>query len=258
MAEEEGTKIVPTRRSMSNWHLWIAVAAMLLTAACGGGKDARTDLREFYYPIRELRTGMAYLYEPVERPDLGRETWVLTSDSLPTGWELTTRIYDASQTLVQEVVEREVPNGTLALRLSFFTRDTADNVLSLPLRIEEHNLFPYEVSDAAQRYPFRVSYTEPGDSSLVTTLTRLRRFRGIDRVTLPDGDHPAALFSLTEQMDNSGEGTLTLEFSGEELYARGIGLAAWMKVRAPGDTLVYRLQRRMPLPDYERQFGKLP
>ena len=37
-----------------------------------------------------------------------------------------------------------------------------------------------------------------------------------------------------------------------------IGLAAWMKVRAPGDTMVYRLQRRMPLPDYERQFGKLP
>jgi len=258
MAEDEGTKIVPIRRPMPNWHPLAAAVCMVLLGACGAEKEGGADLKEYYWPIRELRSGMAYLYEPVDRPDLGRETWVLTSDSLATGWELTTRIYDASQTLVQEVVEREVPNGTLALRLSFFTRDTADNVRSLPLRIEERNLFPYEVADTSLRFPFKVSYAEPGDSSLVTTLQRLRRFRGIDRVTLPDGDHPAALFSLTEQMDNSGEGTLSLEFSGEELYARGIGLAAWMKVRAPGDTMVYRLQRRMPLPDYERQFGKLP
>lgn len=237
----------------------MAAALMLLfLSACGGDKEGPTDLREYYYPIRDLREGMAYLYEPVDRPDMGRETWVLRSDSLATGWELTARIYDASQTLVQEVVEREVANGTLALSLTFFTRDTADNVVSLPLRIEERNLFPFEVADTAQRFPFRVSYAEPGDSSLVTTLQRLRRFRGLDRVTLPDGDHPAALFALTEQMDNTGEGTLSLTFSGEELYARGIGLAAWMKVRAPGDTMVYRLERRMTLADYERQFGPLP
>lgn len=257
MTDSNGTIIIPQQLRVPKWHTFILIVSLLAFAGLSACKEERSDFRSYYFPISACAEGMVYQYDPIDQPAHGREIWVLKSEPSDSGWILHTRIYDSSKTLVQEVTEREVGNGTIARSYMFYTRDTADNVINVPLQIKRANLFPYDLGDTSLLYTFVVSYREPGDTTLTTTLTRQRRYKGMDEIQLPDGVHKSIVFAIKEKMENEGVGFLTLEFGGEEVYAKDIGLAAWQKVHAPGDTVAYYLKDRMTLKEFTTQFGSL-
>lgn len=258
MADSTGTIIIPHGHFVPKCHfLLIFLVGLIAFAGFAGCSKERTDYKSYYFPIEQCADGMVYIYDPVDQLGHGREIWFLKSEPSDSGWVLRTRIYDSSKTLVQEVTEMEVGNGTIARSYAFFTRDTADQLVTVPLQIQRANLFPYDIGDTSLLYTFVVSYKEPGDTSLTTTLTRQRRYKGKDEILLPDGAHKSLVFALKEKMENEGVGFLTLEFEGEEVYAKDIGLAAWQKVQAPGDTVAYYLQQRLTLKEFTTQFGIL-
>jgi hypothetical protein len=249
------TIIVPSRFQATNWQ-WISggLLLLLLTGAC---QDNRNPLRSYYFPIEDCREGQVYVYASPDDPGLPVQIWLLESTPGDSGWILQTRIYDQSHTLLQVIREREVANGMLALSYQRYLRDTSGQERVRPLEVLRGNLFPFQIPDTSRVFTFQLRYREPDDSTVVTTRTRYRRFKGMDQIHLADGDHPSLVFGLQERIEIEEEGVMTLDFHGEEVYARHIGLAAWLQVPAPGDTILYLLRERYSRRDFEKAHGPL-
>lgn len=171
---------------------------------------------------------------------------------------LFTRIFDPSHSLIQTIRETEVTNGMLADEAIYFTRDTLDQKIVVPLNITRNALFPFTVPDTSKVYTYQASWLEPGDSSLTTTLTRYRRYDRMETITRPNGKKvESVIMHLQEKMENNGEGVLSLEFQGEETYGKGLGLIAWKRILPSGDTIAFQLKETMSLHQYEAKYGKL-
>ncbi len=256
MPGETASTIVPHPLQPTKCHLVRAlIAGIFLVYGCGKEDEG---YRSYYFPLAELEDGMVYVYEPVLQLGFGTQIWLLQSTQTDTGRVLSTRIYDNTHTLVQEVRELEVQNGTVALSYTRYLTDSSGQIMRLEPQILRRNLFPYEVADTSRVFAFQLRYPEPGDPTLLTTRTRYRRLKGMDQITLAEGDFPALVFALKEKIEVEQEGFLTLEYSGEEVYARGIGLAAWQQIPQPGDTILYRLAARQSREEYEKSHGTLP
>jgi len=255
MSAPTDTIIVPSRLRPPNWQ-WISGWLLLLSLATACEEDTY-PLRSYYFPIEDCREGQVYVYGSPDDPGLPGQIWLLQSAPGDSGWILQTRIYDQSHTLLQEIREREVANGVLALSYQRYLRDSSGQERVLPLEILRGNLFPYLIPDTGRVYTFQLRFREPGDSTVVTTRTRYRRFKGMDHIRLADGVHPSLVLGLQERIEIEEEGVMTLDFQGEEVYARNIGLAAWQQVPAPGDTIVYQLRARYSRSDYEKAHGPL-
>lgn len=248
------TTIVPLLPAVPKWQMFL-LWSLPLFWACGEGN---TPYRDFYFPIRGLEQAEVYVYEPLDQPGLGRQIWLLQGMPSDSGWILHTRIYDQTHTLLQEIREQELANGVRAISYRRYLRDSSGQVLVHPMVILRANLFPYAIPDTSRVFTFQLRFSDPGDSAVVTTRTRYRRFKGMDRIQLADREYPSLVLGLQERIEIDDEGMMTLDFSGEEVYAEGIGLAAWQQVPAPGDTLIYLLKERLPRTDYERNHGILP
>lgn len=238
---------------MPNCHLLLALGILLGLSAC---REGTPPLKPYYFPIAQLEEGMVYRYENAKRVGRLEELWALQSNRTDSGLMLQTHVFTVSHILLQEKYEWEVSNGILMLSSTFHTRDSQFNLITVPLEIQRDNVFPYELPDTGRVYIQRYRYPEPADTSHVTTLTRIRRYSGIDTLLLKDGPVEAVVFDVHDILENEGEGVLTLEVHGREFYGKGLGLAAWEKYRGRGDTLRMRLHDRIPLKEYIQQYGK--
>ncbi len=228
---------------------------VLLWCSCG---DQANPYKVYYFPLEQFDEGMVYIYEPANELALGNEIWSLTTTRTDSGMTLLTRIYDQSNSLLQTIRETEVVNGMLADETIYYTRDTLDQPVIVPLHITRNALFPFTVPDTSKVYTYQASWKEPGDSSLTTTLTRYRRYDRMETVTQPDGKKvEGVVMGLQEKVENDGEGVLSLEFHGEETYGKHVGLIAWKRILPSGDTIAFRLKETMPLSHYEAKYGKL-
>lgn len=243
---------------MPNCHTlltWFIGFIMLLSIGCGSSEN---PYKGYYFPLEDFDQGMIYIYEPANELGLGNEIWAFTTVQTDSGMVLLTRIFDPLNTLIQTIRETEVVNGMLADETVYYTRDTNDNQVIVPLTISRNALFPFTVPDTSKVYTYQASWKEPGDSTLTTTLTRYRRYDRMEVVSLP-GRKPveSVVMHLQEKIENDGEGVLSLEMSGEETYGKRLGLVAWKRILPTGDTIAYQLKETMPLHQYEAKFGRL-
>ncbi|MCF8237298.1 MAG: hypothetical protein K9I85_04025 [Saprospiraceae bacterium] len=228
---------------------------ILIMSGCG---DRQNPYKDYYFPLDQLDEGMIYIYEPANALGLGNEIWSLSTIQTDTGTVLFTRIFDPSHSLIQTIRETEVMNGMLADETIYYTRDTLDQKVIVPLKITRNALFPFTVPDTAKVYTYQASWREPGDTTLTTTLTRYRRYERMQTITRPNGEKvESVIMHLQEKMENDGEGVLSLEFQGEETYGKGLGLIAWKRILPTGDTIAFQLKETMPLHQYEAKYGKL-
>lgn len=243
---------------MPNCHTlftWFIASFLLLSIGCGNSEN---PYKAYYFPIDDFDEGMVYIYEPANELALGNEIWAFSTVQTDSGTVLLTRIFDQLHTLIQTIRETEVVNGMLADETIYYTRDTNDVQVVVPLTITRNALFPFTVPDTSKVYTYQASWKEPGDSTLTTTLTRYRRYDRMEILSLP-GRKPleSVVMGLQEKIDNDGEGVLSLEMKGEETYAKRLGLVAWKRILPTGDTIAYQLKETMPLNQYESKFGRL-
>lgn len=243
---------MPNCHSLLTWFIGLI---LLLSIGCGSSEN---PYKAYYFPLEDFDNGMVYIYEPANELALGNEIWVFSTVQTDSGSVLLTRIFDPLNTLIQTIRETEVVNGMLADETVYYTRDTNDNQVVVPLTIARNALFPFTVPDTSKVYTYQASWKEPGDSTLTTTLTRYRRYDRMEAVSLP-GRKPveSVVMRLQEKIDNDGEGVLSLEMSGEETYGKHLGLVAWKRILPTGDTIAYQLKETMSLNQYEAKFGRL-
>ena len=84
-----------------------------------------------------------------------------------------------------------------------------------------------------------------------------RRFAGDTVIRYQGLTYNAVKFDLRELFEYDKEGVLEQEYTGEEIYARGLGLVYYRKDIADDFQLEYRLVDRYPMEQLEAKFRTL-
>ena len=223
--------------------------------ACQG--DGQRDIRAYYFPAEDLHSGQVYQYALTQNGQTANEYWYYRSTLRDSGLFLTATNYDRNYQIAQITTEKLFANGAVSRDYFVYDPDTASGkVTQVRATVESANVFPFRVTDSLGVFLFRLHYAPANDTAAKIYVIRNRRFLGDG----PDFEwqgktYPCIRFGLREVVGNEKEGASEVEGTGEEWYARGLGLVYSRK--SFGD---YRLESRLtdqfPMTELERRAGK--
>ncbi|MBL7774763.1 MAG: hypothetical protein JNK89_02105 [Saprospiraceae bacterium] len=227
---------------------------VFLFLACTDGKR---NIRDYYFPVYDLQKGLVYAYAAEEGDSTDRRYWFYNSFVRDSGTFLVGTQYDRYFAINQIVREKIVDNGSLARNTFLYELDTASGK-AIPVRavIESANLFPFQVTDSLGIFLYSLHYTPPTDTGATIALVRNRRFLGDGPPFQFQGkSYPTVRFGLQEAIRHNAEGSAEIEGSGEEWYAKGLGLVYFRKSFGPGGAIryAYRLTETFSMQELERR-----
>ena len=240
---------------MRHFLIGSALALLSLLAACRG--DGQRDIRDYYLPTKDLYDGLVYHYDLTQNGSPVEEYWYYRSILRDSGLFLTATNYDRFFQINQLTTEKIFANGAVTRDYFVYEPDTATGtVRQIRAVVESANVFPFRVTDSLGIFLFRLHYAPTTDTTAKIYLIRNRRFLGDGPdFELQGQKYPCIRFGLQEAIGNEQEGASEVEGTGEEWYARGIGLVYSRKTF--GDyRLEARLKDRFPMPELERRAGK--
>lgn len=216
--------------------------------------DAHRNLEPFYFPLKKLEDGLVYEYQSTSNPNDPPMYWYYRTVVQDGETHLVGMAYDPEFEPDQLVREKRVDNGMLLA--DFYTYEMGEDEKKKQIRanIEADNVFS-----------FRVDETKPGvlltslnwqtlaDSAKIT-LVRNRQFGGDTTFVFEGKDVPAIRMNTVELVEHTTEGTLPLEFPGEEWYAEGLGLVYLKKDINPKWKMAYELVDVYPMKKFEEKF----
>lgn len=232
------------------------VCCCLLFLLAGGCRpdDGRRDIRDFYFPLKSLTDGLVYEYRPLRYDSLTPVYWYYRSLLLEEGIFLTGTYYEYDLTPQQFIREEMVSNGMLLEDIFLYETDSTGRQQQVAVEVLAGNAFPFAVSDSSGIFLYKVRWQPPSDPGATITLIKNRRFLGDTTLTIGEQKYDCIAFEVRELLEREENGYLEKEFSGLELYAKGVGLVYYKKDIADDLTLEYQLARRYPMTELEDQF----
>jgi hypothetical protein len=220
----------------------------LLLSACAYFSDI-PNLKDYYYPIAQLKEGKVYEYTPANNDTLAGYYWYFhtlrpdpkQSDKAQSNY-LTGTYYDVNYEIAQMVSEEVVSNGTILDEAYLFLSDNNGVKQQIKVAIDAANVFPFEVKDTNTVLFYKIHWKNPKDTTEQLTLTRNRRYRGKTTYSFKGHSYDCIQFELRELIDSEKEGHWQQEYKGQEFYAKGIGLVYSEKVINKNFVLAYRLK----------------
>lgn len=230
---------------------WFSALLALLSACSGGDKR---DIREYYFPLSALRSGVVYEYDLVGIDSSAPEYWYYRSFLRDSGQFLVGTFYDSRFEIGQIVREKIVRNGAQAREYHLYQPDTSGQQTPIPTRIESPDVFPFEVKDSNSVYLFSLNFHPPEDPDATIYVIRNRQFMGDARPFEFQGEsYPCVRFRVREAIGNKKDGAAEVEGIGEEWYARGLGLVYFSKSYGSDFRFAYRLVDTIGMPELERR-----
>ncbi len=218
----------------------IVMLFLALSAGCRPADGRRADdLSAFYYPVDRLpENGAMYYYANVTDSLGGREVWklrrvgegVLQSENLDAGGRVLLRQRD-----------RVVSSGVITDSLTLLTYDSL-GARAVGVTIHAGNRMPFAATDTSAVYLTHLEWWQPGDS-LHLVLQRRRKFAGDTVWTWADKTLPAVRFTTSDQLETERDGWTNSAWSGEEIYAEGVGLVYYARNISPQFRLAFRLEK---------------
>ncbi len=232
----------------------LLVLFCLLCCACE--PDPRRDIRAYYFPANDLLTGMVYEYDLAKGDTTAPEFWYFRSFQRDSGLFLAATYYDQRYQIGQISREKLTESGAIARDYFLYEPDTASGqVIPITAQIASPDIFPFQVRDSLGFFLFKLSYQLPNDTTSTISLIRNRFFRGdAPDFVFKGKKYPCVRFGVREVIGNTREGTLEIEGSGEEWYAKGLGLVYYYKSFDRGRFVrEYRLRDIFPMAELERR-----
>ena len=225
---------------------------LTMLVACGEDNPSK-NIREFYYPIEALKNPMVYEYQPINNDTLGAEYWYFQTHETDTAIYFTgnnlNRNFEVGQFSSEEVVE----SGTIQKDYVLFSYDSLGQQFEAPAAIEFGNVFPFEVIDSNSIFLQKMKWAFSENPLVTTTLIRNRRYIGESKYTYQNKIYPCVEFHLKELVDDFNNGHFEKEYSGKEIYAKGLGLVYFKKV-IDDIVLEYELADVYPMEKLEQKF----
>jgi hypothetical protein len=221
-------------------------------------KDDRRDIRDFYFPVEDLRRGQVYEYDLAQGDSSSPEYWYFRTFQRDSGVFLAGTYYDSRFQIGQIIRQKVSEEGIFAREYSIYDPDfeTGKQIQTTAV-IESPDVYPFRVQDSVGVSVFSLHYQPATDPSTTIYLTRKRLFLG----DAPDfefqGDtYSCVRFGLLESVGTKKGGDDMLKGRGEEWYAKGLGLVYYKKTFGGKKSRVefaYRLKDVFPMSELEKK-----
>lgn len=213
------------------------------------------NIREYYFPLKQLQDGLVYEYRAVNNDSLAPNYWYYRSFVQDSGIYFTGTYYDAADlTPLQFTREEMVSNGMRLIDLYLYEPDSTGKSQRVEAEIIAGSVFPFEVRDSGGVFVYNIEWTSLGEPKTTTGLIKNRRYAGDTTFVFDDKRHDAVIFKVRELLEHDQEGVFEQEFATEEWYAEGLGLVYYRKEITDDLVLEYRLAERYPMTQLEELF----
>ncbi len=220
--------------------------------SCGNANGKR-NIEAFYFPLNKLEAGKVYEYQSVGNPNDPPMYWYYKSIEEGGQRYLLGTAYDPEFSPDQLVREERASNGMLLADFYMYEKDSTGKKVQLPANIEAANVFPFQVNDPPGVLLSSVTWQSLADSATVSHV-RNRQFDKDTTVIFDGKNLPAVKFLTRELVDQETEGHLELEYSGMEVYAKGLGLVFFKKNISKEWQMAYRLADVYDMSAFEQKF----
>ena len=231
------------------------VICFFIFFACSG--DGKRDIRDYYFPVDDLRSGKVYEYDLAKGDSSSPEYWYYRAFRRDSGLFLAGTYYDDHFRIGQIVRQKIVDNGVQVRDYFLYESDyeTGKQVQTNAV-IESPDMFPFRVRDSSGVFLFRLRYHPAADSSTTIYIIRNRIFLGDGPPFIFQGEeYPCIRFGLREVIGNEKEGVAEIEGRGEEWYAKDLGLVYYRKSfgKKKQVSFEYRLKDIFPMSELEKR-----
>jgi hypothetical protein len=237
------------RRALGAVSLLLALYSL---TSCQG--DGAKDIRDYYFPLKQLEEGLVYEYQPVYPDSLTSAYWYYRSFIGEDGVFLTGTYYDSRLIPLQLVREELVSNGMLLQELFLYEPDTVGQQRRATAEVLAGNVFPFAVRDSSILYLYKVRWNPPASPDASITLIKNRHYLGDTTIQYQGKKYPAVRFALRESLEHEQDGLFEQSYRGREVYAKGLGLVYYEKHVTDEFRWAYRLADRYPMSQLEDTF----
>lgn len=217
--------------------------------------DGSKNIREYYFPLKQLQEGLVYEYESVNNDSLAPNYWYYRSFVLDTGIYFTGTFYDAADlTPLQFTREEMIRNGMRLEDLYIYEPDSTGKSERIEAEIIAGSVFPFEVRDSGGVFVYNVKWETIREPKASTALIKNRRYAGDTTFIFQGKRYDCVVFEVRELMEYEQNGFFEQEFSTTEWYAEGLGLVYYKKEITKDLVLEYQLADRYPMERLEELF----
>ena len=227
---------------------------LLALTSCRG--DGAQDIRNYYFPLRELKEGLVYEYQPMINDSLTPAYWYYRSFFTEEGIFLTKTYYEYELAPLQLSREEVVSNGMLLEDLYLYENDSTGKQQKITVEVLSGSAFPFQVKDSSGVFLYKIQWHPVSDPEATITLIKNRRYIKDTTIVFEAEERDAVLFDVRELVEYDKEGVFEHEYSGREVYAEGIGLFYYEKKVAGDFQWAYRLKERYPMSRLEEQYRR--
>lgn len=229
------------------------ICLLVLLAACS---DER-DIRDYYFPVRDLQDGLVYAYEPIDGPDTNTIYWYALGLDQDTSLVLNLTTYGQDFTPASLISETITNQGVVTKQLNLYSTDTIGRSQRVQAQILAGNSFPFFVPKGAEQpaYVYKIAYEDFTQPDVSYEVTYNRQFSRDTSFMLEGIRYAAILFEITGEtaMRDSVNGDIAPQFKGYEVYARGVGLVESYRNFDGGFAFHQRLNTRFPMSELQRR-----
>lgn len=236
-------------------NIILSICVLLLSIGCQESEE-KGEYEQFYFPYESLEDGLIYEYEST-RDTAGVEYWFYKSLKDDQGWHLTGTYYDAYFQIRQFFREEIYSNGSVMVDYFLYQPDSLGEVTRFDANIKAANGFPFALKDTNSVLLFDLEWTLNEEPLHKISLTRNRQYREKTTFAFQGRREPAVVFDLRERVDDEQEGHLETEYTGMEVYAKGIGLVYYRKEIGEELQLEYQLKDVYSMLEFEKKFKEV-
>lgn len=215
--------------------------------------NGKRSIEAFYFPLGDLQDGLVYEYRSVGNPADPPMYWYYKSVSEGEKTYLIGMGYDPDFSPDQFIRELRVDNGMKLVDFYTYEKDPDGNSQKVQATIEAGNVFPFTVTAQPGVLLTSLQWESPSDSARIN-LVRNRQYDGDTTIQFAGKSYDAIRFHTIELVEHDEEGRLPLEFSGEEIYARGLGLVYLKKDISREWQMRYQLEEVYEMEKFEEKF----
>lgn len=232
------------------------LALLLLVACCFSCDPQPRDVRNFYFPARELaEKGMVYIYENTGTlPGADQEFAYYLGVDQDTALYLSITQYDGTFSPRQQTRQQIENDGAYVRDLMLLQSDSSGVAIPISTELLYARAFPFYLNDITDQDAngYRLRFVSPSDEAKTTYVSLNRSFRGDTTINVLGKDYPALVFDLAGEVSERDKelGDISPQFSGFEIYAKGLGMVEYQRTLSVGATLGGRLTERIGMDDF--------
>ncbi|MEL7422591.1 MAG: hypothetical protein AAFN81_06350 [Bacteroidota bacterium] len=232
------------------------LSAILLLSILSSCNDDQRDLRDYYFPLRELTDGLVYEFRDLNFDSLSADYWYYRTIPTDSAFYFTKAYYQSDFEQKQLYREVMVNNGILLKDLFLFENDSNGQQLQTQAEILSPNVFPFKVTGSEDYYIYQVRFQLSSQPHGSTSVLINRRFLGDTTYQFKGQTYDAIQFDILGSVDqrDSIRGDIEPQFSGREIYAEGLGLVYYERSYGPeAPSFQHQLVDRYPMQELTEQ-----